>query len=96
MLKDINKCFNDDNDYYANQQLIGCNDTFRGVVVKEWVMGNNNSINFHACSKVLVKSSVQFCNECWKRRCVVLHYPEVQRKVLKDEVLIIMEEAENM
>ena len=93
MLNDINKYFNDNEDYYTNQQMIGHRDLFRGVVVKEWVMKNHNNINFHAYNKVLVKISVQFYHECWKRRCVVLHDPEVQKKVLKEEVLVIMEEA---
>ena len=60
MLNDINKYFNNDNDYYTNQQLIGHIDMFRGVVVKEWVVGNDDNINFHACNKVLVKSCVKF------------------------------------
>ena len=62
--------------------------------MKEWVMGNYNSIHFHAYNKVLVESSLQFFHECWKRRCVILHNREVQKKVLKEEVLVIMEEAE--
>ena len=78
----------------TNQQLIGHRDMFRGGSVKEWVMGNNNSTNLHARGEALVKSSTQFCHECWKRRCVVFHDPEVQRKVLKEEALVIMEEAE--
>ena len=49
---------------------------------------------FYSHDKALVKSSVQFHHEHWKRRCVVLHNPEVQRKVLKEEVLAIMEEIE--
>ena len=93
MLNDINKYFNNNEDYYTNQQMIGYRDLFRGVVVKEWVIENQNNINFYAYNKVLVKSCVQFYNECWKRRCVVLHDPEVQKKVLKEEVLVIMEEA---
>ena len=67
---------------------------FRGVIVKEWVMGNYNNINFHAYDKALVKISVQFYHECWKRRCLVLHNLEVQKKVSKEEALAIMEEAE--
>ena len=93
MLNDVNKYFNNNDDYYTNQQLIGHRELFRGVVVKEWVIENQNNINFHAYNKVLVKSCVQFYHECWKRRCVVLHDPEVQKKVLKEEVLVIMEEA---
>ena len=70
MLKDINECFNNCNDHHTNQQLIGHRDMFRGVVVKEWVIGKNINIIFHAHNKVLVKSIVQFHHECWKRRCV--------------------------
>ena len=74
--------------------FLGCKALFRGVKVKEWVMGNYNNVNFHAHKKVLVKSSVQFYHECWKRRCAVLHDSEVKKKFLKEEALIIMEEAE--
>ena len=63
-LKEINEYFNNDDDYYTNQQLIGYIDLFGGVIVKEWAMGNYNNINFHACKKVLVKSCVQFYHEC--------------------------------
>ena len=58
-------------------------------------MGNHNNINFHAHNKVLVKFCVHFYHECWKRRCVVLYNPEVQNHVLKEEILVIMEEASN-
>ena len=94
MLNDISKYSNNGDDYYTNQQLIGHKDIFRGVVVKEWVMGNDNNINFHTCNKVLVKSSVTFYHDYWKRRCVVLHEPQFQIKALKEEVLVIMDEAE--
>ena len=36
---------------------------------------------------------MECCNEGWKRRCAALHGLEVQKKVLKDEVLAIIEEA---
>ena len=96
MLKDINKIFNNDDDYYRNQQLIGHMHLFRGIIVKEWAMGNHNNVNFHAHNKALVKSCVKFYCECWKRICIVLQNPEMQRKVLKEEVLVITEEAEQM
>ena len=49
-------------------------------------------INFLQHNKVLVQSCAQHYHECWTRRCVVLCEPEVQIKVLKDEVLHIFEE----
>ena len=79
MVNDMNKFFNNSNDYCTNHQLIGHRDLFRGVTVKEWVMGNHNVSKFHACNKVLVKSCFHFYHECWKIRFVVLHDPEVQR-----------------
>ena len=42
-----------------------------------FVVASNNNINFHAYNKVLVKSSVQFYDECWKRRCGGFHDTEV-------------------
>ena len=43
--------------------------------------------------KVFVKCYVHFYHEFWKTRCAVLRNPEVQKNVLKEEVLVIMEEA---
>ena len=50
-------------------------------------------MNFHQHNKMLVKRCIQCHHDCWKLRCVVLHDPEVQIKVLKDELLSIMEDA---
>ena len=38
MLGDINKYFHNDNNPYANQQLIGFKDLFKGVIAKEWIV----------------------------------------------------------
>ena len=62
-------------------------------MTKEWAIGNQGRINFHQHDKVLVQSCIQCCHECWKHRCVVLHDPEAQMKVLKDEALNVLEEA---
>ena len=43
--------------------------------------------------KVFVKCYVHFYHEFWKTRCAVLRNPEVQKNLLKEEVLVIMEEA---
>ena len=56
-------------------------------------MGNQERINFHQHNKVLVQSCVQCYHQCQKRRYVVLHDLEVKIKVLKDEALNILEEA---
>ena len=56
-------------------------------------MGNHNNPNFHAHNKALVKSCEHFYLEHWKRRSAVLHNPEVQKNMLKEEVSVIMEEA---
>ena len=45
LMQDTNKCFNNDNNAYDNQQLIGCRDLFRGVIVKEWVVSNQKQID---------------------------------------------------
>ena len=56
-------------------------------------MRNNNVSTFQACNTLLVMSALHFYHESWKRRCAVLHNPEVQLKVLKEEVEVVMEEA---
>ena len=63
------------------------------MIAKEWVIVNQERINFHHNSELLVKSFAKHYHECWKCRCVVLHAPEVQIKSLKDEVLSVIEEA---
>ena len=35
MLKDTNKYLNNEDDCYSNQRLIGYEDVFRGVIVKD-------------------------------------------------------------
>ena len=60
---------------------------------KEWVMVNQRRINFHRYNKVLVESCAHNCHECWKCVCVVMCNPEVQIKVLKNEVLNILQAA---
>ena len=42
---------------------------------------------------MLVKRCVEYYYERWKRRCVVFHNPEVQKKVLKEEAMVTTEEA---
>ena len=42
MVNDAKKCFNNNNDYYKNKQFIGHRYLFRGFLVKDWLMGNNN------------------------------------------------------
>ena len=93
MVNDVNKFFDNSNDYYTNQQLIWCRDLFRVVIVKEWAMGNHNIGKLYACNKVLVKICIYFYHVFWKVICVEWHDLQVQKKVLKEEVEVIMEEA---
>ena len=50
-------------------------------------------MDLRSYDKVRVKKCVKYYHECWKRRCVVLHDPSVQRKVLQENVVAIKEEA---
>ena len=49
-------------------------------------------INFRPYNKVIVKMCVKHYHECWKRRCVVLHDLEVQRKKIQENIVAIKEE----
>ena len=91
-LREINKNFNNDNHTYANKQLIGHINLFRGVIVKEWVVSNQKQIDFRLSNKVIVKRCVIYHHGCWKRRCVMFHEQEVQRKFLRENVVAIKEE----
>ena len=86
ILQEMNKYFNNDTIFDANQQLIGHRDLFRGVVVKELVVSNKKNIDLRSTNKEIEKMSVKYDHECWKRRCVVLRDLEVQRKVLPEIV----------
>ena len=93
MLCDVSDYFNYGNNTCTNTQFIGQKYLFRGVIVKECVVSDQNRIALKSDNKVIVKSCVEHYHECQKRRCTVLHELEVQNKVLKDEVLATIEEA---
>ena len=60
MLRDEIKYFKDVENYYTNQQIIRHKEIFRGVIVKEWITGNEHGVNFHNYKKILIKCCVQF------------------------------------
>ena len=90
---DINNYFNNDDDYYANQQLISCKDLFRGVIVKCWAIDTYNIVNFYPYNKGLIENFIKNYHDYCKRRCIVLHSTDGQRKVLKEDALTKIEEA---
>ena len=83
MLKFMNKYFNNDNNACTNKQVIGYEELFRGVILKEKVMLNQKKVDFRPCNKVVVKMCLKYYHESWKRRCVFLYDPLVQREVFK-------------
>ena len=66
---------------------------FRCVIVKYWVMDNSSITCFHPCNKVLTKNFIKHYHECWEIRCVALHSQDMQKKVLKEDFLAMIEEA---
>ena len=54
---------------------------------------NQKYIDFTSCNKQIIKICVKYYHDCWKRRCVALHDPPVQRKVLQENVAEIKEET---
>ena len=42
---------------------------------------------------MLIEYCVKHYHECWKRRCTILHSPDVQKKSLKEDFLAIIKEA---
>ena len=93
MSQDMNKHFNNDNNAYVDHQLIGHGELFKGEIVKEQVMSNQKQIDCRSHDIVIVKMCVKQYHECWKRRCVVSHNRELQRKVLQENVVAITKEA---
>ena len=61
-------------------------DVFRGVIVKDWIVVNSHSVNFHLHNKFLIEHCVKCYYEYCKRRCVVLHSPDAQKKESKEDV----------
>ena len=59
ILKDTNKYSSNEDDCCTNKQLIGHKDIIRGVIVKDWIMHNINSVNFHPHDKVLIENCVK-------------------------------------
>ena len=92
MLGNASKYFNNGSVPCTNRQLIGFKDLFRVVIVKECAASNQKRVDLKLHDKAIVKFCVDCFHECWKRRYVVVHEPEVQRKVLHDEVLAILDE----
>ena len=56
-------------------------------------MSNQKWIGFKSRSKWIVKSCVECHHKFWKRRHSASHDPELQKKFLKYEVLVIAEEV---
>ena len=51
-LNDMGKHFTNDDDHYANQHSIGCEDSFRGLTVKDWAIDDHDSANLHPHNKI--------------------------------------------
>ena len=79
MLFDINKNFNNDDNPWTNQQIIGHKDLFRGVIVKECAVPNQKPIESKSCDKVIINMCLKCCYGCWKRRCVTFYDPEAHK-----------------
>ena len=54
MIHDERKHFHNETVYCTNQEVLGCRETFRGIVLKEWVVQFNIRINVDEHNKVLV------------------------------------------
>ena len=94
MINDAKRYFAEDEMYYhTNQQIIGIKAFFRGVIVKEWVVVNDENVNYHEHNRILVKSFARFYHEFQKERCEALHTENKQREVLEEETKNMKEEA---
>ena len=93
MENDIGKYFNEEENFWTNQQVLGMREVLRGIVVKDWVAMPVECIDFTQYNKVLIKKAVVFYCECWNNRCVVLHSPEVRKQYLRKEIKAIKLEA---
>ena len=58
ILKDTNKHLNNEYYYHTNQQLICHKDVFRGAIVKDWVVGNSNSVNVYLCNNFFIEQCI--------------------------------------
>ena len=80
MIVDINRVFYNEGNAFTNQHLIRCRELLQEVIVKEWVVSNQNMIDFNSWNKLIVKLRIQFYHEWWERHYVALHDVEVWHK----------------
>lgn len=76
MIVDIARFLKNKREFTSAQELIGMKNIFRGIVVKEWVEQDEECINFHECSKVIVKICMKCYHDMQKLRCVEWHKEE--------------------
>ena len=46
MPNDIGKYFNNEENFWTNQQVLGKREVFRGIIVKDWVAITVESVDF--------------------------------------------------
>ena len=89
MENDIDKYFNEEENFWTNQQILGMREVLRGIIVKDWASMQLESMDFSQCNKVLIKNTVDFYFEYWRNRCMVLHAPESIKQHLRKETQAI-------
>ena len=86
IISDIRKCFEGDDIYQTNQQVLGIKEMFRGVVVANWVAMPLERVKFTPSNKIIVKEAGNFYNECWNERYKELHAPECEKLMLREKI----------
>ena len=89
----IEKYFNNEENFWTNQQVLGMREVFRGIMVKDWASTPVESTDFTQHNKVLIKKDVNFYCEYWNNRRVVLHTLEVRKYYLRKETQEVKLEA---
>ena len=79
IIKDVGKYFNNEQNFWTNQQVIGIREVLKGIAVKNWVLFPVESTEFKKYNKILINKEFDFYSECWKDRFKMLHSPEIRK-----------------
>ena len=85
----MNKYFNNERNFHANQEMLGMRKVFRVVATNEWFSIPNEIIDYFKHNKVLIEKGLSLCRDCWNQRFFVLHDPDIQKHHLHKDIKAI-------
>lgn len=68
----------------GTQQLLGYGTIFRGIIVRDWVNGNEFETKYSAYNRIITAKSVTYYYNCRCRRNTRRHSEVVKRKIVRE------------